>query len=62
MERIEWQTNYDFDKDKAEQTRVKLLDLAYKENMLINAFHFDFPGVGRVNKSKNKWIWNYQEK
>ena len=61
IERIDWQTNYDFDNEKAAQTRVKLLDLAYKENMLINGFHFDFPGMGRVDKYKNKWIWNYQD-
>src|SRR6266496_4554870 len=61
IERLEWQTNYDFDHQKAKQSRVKLLELAYKENMLVNAFHFDFPGLGRIDKFKNNWIWNYSE-
>ncbi len=61
IEKIDWQTNYDLEHDKAKQTRVKLLKLAYKENMLINAFHFDFPGLGRVDKLKDSWVWNYEE-
>jgi len=62
IERLEWQTNYDLDHEKAKQSRVKLLELAYKEDMLVNAFHFDFPGLGRIDKHNNNWIWNYQKK
>ena len=62
IENIDWQTNYDLDHKKAKKTRIKLLELAYKEHMLINAFHFDFPGLGRIDKLKNNWIWNYTEK
>lgn len=62
IEKIDWQTNYDLDHKKAKKTRSKLLDLAYKENMLINGFHFDFPGLGRVDKVKNNWVWYYTEK
>jgi glyoxylase-like metal-dependent hydrolase (beta-lactamase superfamily II) len=60
IEQINWQTNYDLDHDKAKQSRIKVLELAYKENMLINGFHFDFPGLGRVDKLKNNWKWNYK--
>ncbi len=59
MEQINWQTNYDLDHLKAKQSRVKLLELAHKENMLINAFHFDFPGLGRIDKRNSKW--NFSE-
>jgi glyoxylase-like metal-dependent hydrolase (beta-lactamase superfamily II) len=59
MEQIGWQTNYDLDHKKAKKTRKKMLELAYKENMLINAFHFDFPGLGRIDKVKKDWRWNY---
>ncbi|WP_373519853.1 MBL fold metallo-hydrolase [Pricia sp.] len=59
IENIKWQTNYDFDNNKAERTRVKLLDLAYKEDMMINAFHFDFPGLGAVQKENSNWKWVY---
>jgi glyoxylase-like metal-dependent hydrolase (beta-lactamase superfamily II) len=62
IEQLDWQTNYDLDHNKAKQSRIKLLELAYKDHMLVNAFHFDFPGLGRVDKSGNKWIWNYSEK
>ncbi|HEV8285185.1 MAG TPA: MBL fold metallo-hydrolase [Chitinophagaceae bacterium] len=62
IERLNWQTNYDLDHEKAKQSRVKLLELAYKENMLVNAFHFDFPCLGRIDKHDNGWIWNYSEK
>ncbi len=62
MEKLDWQTNYDLDYAKAKQCRIKLLDLAYQNNMLINAFHFDFPGLGRIEKQNNNWIWNYSNK
>ncbi len=62
IERLDWQTNYDQEHSKAKESRIKLLDLAYKEDMLINAFHFDFPGLGRVNKQGNNWTWGYSRK
>ena len=62
IEKLDWQTNYDLDLSKAKQCRVKLLDLAYKNSMLINAFHFDFPGLGRVEKQNNNWVWEYSNK
>ena len=62
IERLDWQTNYDQDHPKAKQSRLKLLDLAFKENMLINAFHFDFPGLGRVDRGGNNWTWKYSRK
>ena len=61
IEQLDWQTNYDLDNAKAKASRIKLLELAYKDNMMINAFHFDFPGLGRVDKHDNNWIWNYSE-
>lgn len=61
IEKINWQTNYDMDHAKAKQSRVKLLELAYKDNMLINAFHFDFPGLGRIHKFENNWTWKRLE-
>jgi hypothetical protein len=57
-----WRTNYDLNHEKAKQSRIKLLELAYKDNMLVNAFHFDFPGLGRIDKFENNWIWKYSEK
>ncbi|MEP7374911.1 MAG: MBL fold metallo-hydrolase [Chitinophagaceae bacterium] len=62
IERLDWQTNYDWDHEKAKQSRIKLLELAYRDNMLVNAFHFDFPGLGRIDRFENNWIWKYPEK
>lgn len=62
IERLDWQTNYDWDHQKAKQSRIKLLELAYKENMLVNAFHFNFPGLGRIDKKGDSWGWSYTNK
>ncbi len=62
IEHLDWQTSYDSDHEKAKQSRIKMLELAYKEDMLVNAFHFDFPGLGRIDKHKNNWKWKYTEK
>ncbi|CAN5823369.1 MBL fold metallo-hydrolase [soil metagenome] len=59
IEHLNWQTNYDLDYEQAKQSRIKLLELAYKDNMLVNGFHFNFPGMGRVDKLQNNWAWNY---
>lgn len=57
IERLDWQTKYDMDHDQARKSREKLLDLAYRENMLVNVFHFDFPGLGNIGKEGKNWKW-----
>jgi len=57
IENLHWQTSYDLEHEKARQTRIKLLEMAYKESMLVQAFHFDFPGLGHVDKMGDRWIW-----
>lgn len=57
IEHLDWRTNYDLDHEMAKRTRVKLLEMAKEENMLINAFHFDFPGLGRAINSNGAWRW-----
>ena len=59
IERMDWRTNYDQDHEKAKQSRIKLIELAYKNSMLVNAFHFDFPGLGRIDKNQQNWKWQY---
>jgi len=61
IEKLSWQTNYDLDHEKAKNTRLKLLDLADNEGMKINAFHFDFPGIGTAQKENMNWKWVYEE-
>ena len=62
MEHLDWRTNYDMDHDMAKRTRIKLLEMAREGNMLINAFHFDFPGLGRAGYSNGAWKWNPENK
>jgi glyoxylase-like metal-dependent hydrolase (beta-lactamase superfamily II) len=62
IERTDWQTNYDLDHQKAKRSRIKLLELAHKGDMLVNAFHFDFPGLGRINKRNGVWSWQFRER
>jgi glyoxylase-like metal-dependent hydrolase (beta-lactamase superfamily II) len=61
MERLDWQTIFDYDQAAARRTRERYLDLAYREEILVNAFHFDFPGMGKVDKGKDAWVWRYEE-
>lgn len=58
IEKLDWRTNYDFDHASARKTREKLLHLAYKDKMIVNAFHFDFPGLGVIEKFRGAWKWN----
>ncbi|WP_299529194.1 MBL fold metallo-hydrolase [Ulvibacterium sp.] len=59
IEQLHWRTNFDLDHKKAKDTRSKLLELAEKESMKINAFHFDFPGLGFAERNGQKWKWIY---
>lgn len=61
VERPEWETNYDHDQVKIKKSRLKLLKFACKENMLVQAFHFEFPGLGRIKKVEKGWKWEYTE-
>ncbi|MBK8503991.1 MAG: MBL fold metallo-hydrolase [Saprospiraceae bacterium] len=57
IEHLDWQTTYDPDHQLAKKSRIQMLELAYKENMLVQSFHFDFPGLGHIDKSSKVWHW-----
>lgn len=57
IENTSWQSNYDFDHKISKSTRSKLLNLAHENNMLVQSFHFDFPGLGTIGKGKTGWKW-----
>jgi glyoxylase-like metal-dependent hydrolase (beta-lactamase superfamily II) len=38
-------------------TRRALFDRAADENLLVQTYHFPFPGVGRVTKDGDGWLW-----
>jgi glyoxylase-like metal-dependent hydrolase (beta-lactamase superfamily II) len=47
----EWKSAFDTDGPLAEQTRRKIYDMAIADKLLIQGFHFPFPGRGYVEKS-----------
>ncbi len=47
----EWKLAFDTDGPLAEQTRHKVYDMAIADNMLIQGYHFPFPGRGYVEKA-----------
>lgn len=54
---LDWKTVFDLDEELALKTKLRLLDMAYTDSMLVQSFHFDFPGLGRIDKTNNQWSW-----
>jgi glyoxylase-like metal-dependent hydrolase (beta-lactamase superfamily II) len=59
----EWKLVFDTDGPLAEQTRRKVYDMAIADKMLIQGYHFPFPGRGYVEKSGSGYrlvpaMWN----
>ena len=57
IEHLDWRTSYDLDHDLARRSRVEMLQLAHSEDMLVQSFHFPFPGLGKVEKRGDGWRW-----
>jgi glyoxylase-like metal-dependent hydrolase (beta-lactamase superfamily II) len=58
LERPEWENGFDFAAGSARATRIALLKRAVSEHMLVMAFHFPFPSVGRVTANcDGGWEW-----
>lgn len=49
----DWQFVFDTDKAMAVETRRKMYDMAVAEKMIIQGYHFSFPGLAYVEKSGN---------
>jgi glyoxylase-like metal-dependent hydrolase (beta-lactamase superfamily II) len=49
----DWQLAFDSDKQLAVQTRKKIYDMAVADKMMVQGFHFTFPGNGYVEKAGN---------
>lgn len=54
----DWHVMYDFDPEKAVQTRRKFYDMAASEKTLIAGFHFSFPSMGYVEKDGSGYRLN----
>jgi glyoxylase-like metal-dependent hydrolase (beta-lactamase superfamily II) len=57
LERSDWYSAVDFYPGQAVLSRRRLLNTASEENALMSAFHFPFPGIGRVVENNETWLW-----
>ena len=57
LEQPHWENGFDLAADTAVATRRRLLECAAAENMLVMAFHFPFPSVGRISAAHDGWEW-----
>jgi glyoxylase-like metal-dependent hydrolase (beta-lactamase superfamily II) len=57
LEHPEWHAAVDFDPKRVVATRRRLLDSVAARKALVFAFHFPFPGLGRVVKKGEGWQW-----
>jgi glyoxylase-like metal-dependent hydrolase (beta-lactamase superfamily II) len=62
LERPEWHAAVDFDPQQVEATRRRILTKAATEKALVLAFHFPFPGLGRVVQKGEEWQWQPDER
>lgn len=52
-----WTIAFDGDEATAEASRQALLSRAASENLLIYAVHFPYPGLGRIQRNEDTFIW-----
>jgi glyoxylase-like metal-dependent hydrolase (beta-lactamase superfamily II) len=50
-----WHIVFDMDGPKAEETRRKVFDMAATDKLLVQGFHFPFPGAGYIEKDGNRY-------
>jgi glyoxylase-like metal-dependent hydrolase (beta-lactamase superfamily II) len=60
LERLEWYTVYDLAPEEAIATKRKILNEVDK-GATVHAFHFPFPGIGRVIQEGEIWRWQTVE-
>ena len=57
LEQPDWYAAVDFDPQQTVATRRRLLNKAATEKALVLAFHFPFPGLGRIVQKREAWQW-----
>ncbi len=57
IEHLDWTSPLDLDHQQAKHSRINMLELAYDQSMLVQSFHFDFPGLGNIDKENEHWKW-----
>jgi glyoxylase-like metal-dependent hydrolase (beta-lactamase superfamily II) len=57
LEHPDWFPKVEFWPAQSVATRSQLLDRAVAENLLVQTYHFAFPGLGRVRADGDDWVW-----
>jgi glyoxylase-like metal-dependent hydrolase (beta-lactamase superfamily II) len=57
MEHPEWRNIFDLDEQTAVKTRQQLFDRAAADGIPSLAYHFSFPGLGRVRRQGSAFQW-----
>ena len=57
VQRPEWQIAFDTDAPTATASREALLDRAAAGNLRIYAVHFPYPGLGRIQRKDDGFVW-----
>lgn len=61
LEQPEWYAVVDFAPDQTVATRRRILHTAANRKALMLAFHFPFPGLGRIDQKGDGWQWQPME-
>lgn len=57
LEHPSWYARYDLRPEQSVTSRIRLLDRAAASGALVHAYHFPFPGLGRVRPEGRAWRW-----
>jgi glyoxylase-like metal-dependent hydrolase (beta-lactamase superfamily II) len=57
IEQTGWYAAVDLEPERALASRQQLLKRASAHKSLVHAFHFDFPGLGRIVPRGDAWAW-----
>lgn len=57
LDRPEWSPTFDYDPVQSAVTRKAIFERAARDGSLFSAYHFPFPGLGRVDEQGGKFTW-----
>jgi glyoxylase-like metal-dependent hydrolase (beta-lactamase superfamily II) len=58
LEHPDWIAVVDVDPDQTVATRRRIFAEAATDNLLVHFYHFDFPGLGYINRYGGVWKWS----
>ncbi len=57
LDRPDWSPVFDYDGRQSARTRRELFRRAVEDDLLVLAFHFAFPALGRVRRTRFEYAW-----